>query len=57
MHVHYHPATTCEPLTFTDKSFLHLFGWSPGLEKIYTGQNSYSADLPPDESFALCEQF
>ena len=32
MHVHYHLATTCEPLAFTDEMFLHLFGWCPGLK-------------------------
>ncbi len=57
MHVHYHPATTCEPLTFTDESFLHFFGWCPGLEKIYARRNSYSTELPPDETFVLWSNF
>jgi SAM-dependent methyltransferase len=36
MHVHYHDATTTEPIELNDDVFLEHYGWVPGLRRIAT---------------------
>jgi SAM-dependent methyltransferase len=55
MHVHYHEATTCEPLELNDDVFLAHYGWVPGLRKISVTdiKDSGLSRAASDESFVL----
>ena len=57
MHVHYHRATTCEPVEIDDDLFQELFGWCGDLTKIRASKKVDSTDLPDHESFALWSNF
>jgi SAM-dependent methyltransferase len=57
MHVHYHQATTCEPIEFNDDLFRDLFGWCGNLQKRRASRTSHDHDLPEHQSFALWSNF
>jgi SAM-dependent methyltransferase len=57
MHVHYHRATTCEPIEIDDALFGRLFGWCGDLKKIRMAGSNHSIDLPANESYALWSNF
>lgn len=58
MHVHYHPATTAEPLEINDKLFEELFGWVPGLKKQKATTTKLGGwKIPEGESYALWRNF
>jgi SAM-dependent methyltransferase len=57
MHIHYHRATTCEPVEIDDDRFLKLFSWCGNLKKIKISTKSHSRDLPENESYVLWSNF
>ena len=57
MHVHYHPPTECEPISFNDDVFQKLFGWCSQLRKVKTSKTNFSTTLPDNESFVLWSNF
>ena len=57
MHVHYHPATKCEPISFDDDFFKELFCWCLNLSKVEISKQNYSTTLPDKENFVLWSNF
>ena len=53
MHVHYHPATVCEPIEINDEIFSDLFGWVKGLRIIQKQQQSFSNTVNGMEQYVL----
>ena len=55
MHVHYHEATSTEPLELDDDVFLAHYGWVEGLEKLATAQikDSGLTHAAPEELYVL----
>jgi SAM-dependent methyltransferase len=57
MHVHYHPASKCEPVNLNDTIMQELFGWCRNFEKVQMSQKNHTLSLPENESFALWSNF
>jgi SAM-dependent methyltransferase len=57
MHVHYHAPTKCEPIHIDDRLFQDLFHWCKNLKKLKETRQSFSMELPADQSFALWSNF
>jgi SAM-dependent methyltransferase len=57
MHVHYHPPTKCEPIQIDDRLFQNLFQWCENLKKLKQTRQSFSMELPADQSFVLWSNF
>lgn len=53
VHVHYHPATVCEPVEIDDEIFSGLFGWVKGLRIIEKQQKSFSNTVNGMEQYVL----
>jgi SAM-dependent methyltransferase len=59
MHVHYHAATSCEPVELTDRVFAEHYGWVRGVRVV---RRSRTKDLgcytcPEGESYAVWSNF
>lgn len=57
MHVHYHPASKCEPVNLNDAIIHELFDWCKNLDKVTMSQKNHTLSLPDNESFVLWSNF
>lgn len=57
MHVHYHPATECEPLELNDSRVRTAFSSVKGFAPCRRSQCSFTNDVLPPEEFVLWRNF
>lgn len=57
MHVHYHPATECEPLELNDGRVRAAFSAVHGFAPVHRSQCSFTNDVLPPEEFVLWRNF
>lgn len=57
MHVHYHPATECEPLELNDSRVRTAFSSVKGFAPCHRSQCSFTNDVLPPEEFVLWRNF
>ena len=57
MHVHYHPATECEPLELNDRRVRAAFSAVHGFAPVHRSQCSFTNDVLPPEEFVLWRNF
>lgn len=57
MHVHYHKATTTEPLEITDEIFQEVFSWVAGLKKVKESGSKMGWNIPQGETYVLWRNF
>lgn len=56
-HVHYHKATTTEPIEITDDIFKQLFSWCKKLNKIHTSDIKHGSVCQDGESYTLWSNY
>lgn len=57
MHVHYHPATECEPLELNDRRVRAAFSSVHDFAPVHRSQCSFTNDVLPPEEFVLWRNF
>ena len=57
MHVHYHPKTRAEPISFSDEYFKATFDWCKNLYKVSESRENFSASLQGFERYVLWSNF
>jgi ubiquinone/menaquinone biosynthesis C-methylase UbiE len=57
MHVHYHKATSAEPIEITDELFLQEYSWVKGIRKVNASKVKTGSNAGDGESYVLWRNF